>query len=450
MMSTRNEAFNKLRSQGVVQPWEEYDDYPINEVPLGAFKQLPTLNVWGTKPFNFWDYATNKFADFITIAPDNPFVGKVRQNLVGKYYGSDNTFRQGNDDVANGIMAILLTTATGLGLGAAAKALATEGFAAIPGVLASIAGAKGGQVALDKVTEKLTGRTWTQHVADAGLNNYNQMLFQPGAWGGSYAASKLVNGLITNGVQQVFNQIPRETITPNGPRTIQAGESVTEVMPSRTIGYQQFPQGSFNYSARYTTNGGSGVNSGTGLPYGAYGQVRRMGDFIGSNKTGTTFTDTYYNPMLPMSPVSGYMSPWFNVAPTPPRPVSSETLVYKPDIRYEEYTPYGDPFLEWFGGMKGTDKENTIQYWNGSPYSTFKSGPYFISWSNISDPRFERRRVGDNEGWVVPDSTTVVRSASPRDEVNQLTSGVPDEAKRSDEKIKGFKIGGKLIKKRRK
>lgn len=437
-MGIIEEKLRQLNGPNVQVPWKVDDTYPFDQVPQSEFYDLPEFVKTVPAPFNFFDYIANQANNWWEQeSATNPIWGERRRDIVGKYYDTNNSFRQGNDDVANTIMSIVLTTATGLGLGSVAKTLMTQGVKALPGVLAAIAGAKGGQEALDAVTQEMTGRTWTEHLDDAGLSDYNQALFQPGAWGGSYAASKAVNGLIMNGPQWVANQIPRTTITPKGPIEVQPGE-VVDVVTGRPISFSQTPQGVSVYKGNWTTKtGAQGSSSGqpnrvqvsNSIPGGV--QRRVMLDINGVPGNNVT-TYNYYNPYASMSGVPGYMLPWFTTVPLETPPFTPPEY----NFRYEEYTPYDDPFLNWFGEQKGTDTENTIQYWNGEN-SSWPAGPYWISWSTNGDPKSERRRVGDQQGYVIPDSSSYKRTETPRDEVNVLYPGVPDNAKRSNEKIRG-------------
>lgn len=349
-------------------------------------------------------------------------------------------------------MEIVLTTATGLGLGNMAKTIAQQGIKALPQLLAAIGGAAGGQAALDKVTKQITGRTWTEHIHDGGLNNYNTALFQPGAWGGSYAASKLIDGLINNGVSQIVNQIPRTTITPNGVKTIYPGEIVTEGITTYPVNRGSVYQGSYTTKTGGSRGNSAGQSNGIRYSQGnkSYkipgGIQRRIFSDVNSKTFPGGYEElTYYNPLIPISPTSGYMLPWFNT----PNPKYIPTPPYTPqnDYRYEEFTNFRDSFYDWFGSMKGTNKEGTIQYWNGEN-SSFGPGSYKIIWGGKSDPKIRRRRVGDTSGSVVRDSTTYDKKQT-TEQVNKLSGGVPNEAVRTEEKIRGFNIGGKLISKRK-
>lgn len=107
------------------------------------------------------------------------------------------------------------------------------------------------------------------------------------------------------------------------------------------------------------------------------------------------------------------------------------------DFRLEEIRSYDDPFLEWYSKQP----EGTIQSYSGDP--NHEAGLYIIQRTK-ADPQSTVRLIGDNQGYIVPDSTEIHYNTSAQPQVNILPGGVPVEAVRSTEKITGYKTGGKL------
>ncbi len=149
-----------------------------------------------------------------------------------------------------------------------------------------------------------------------------------------------------------------------------------------------------------------------------------MSDRI-SGRNGGSQSFTFGQTPYLTSPWSGWL-PWLGNQYVPP-------VVEAPveDFRLEEFRPYEDPFLKWFAKQP----EGTTQYYSGD--QVHKAGPYLIKRTK-ADPKSTVRLVGDNQGFVVPDSTTIRYNTTAKPQVNVLSGGVPEEAVRSTEKITGY------------
>lgn len=376
---------------------------------------------------------------------NNPIFGKRRQRLVAEHYGSNNPFRQGNDIVANAIIDTGLTAVTGMGAGNLVRSVVTQGVKALPALAATFGGAAAGQQVFDAAVKGATGVSWDGHLARAGMDPYGRVLFVPGAWAGSYGAGQATNAVVTNARPWLENSFPRLTITPEGPVTLQPGETLT--LNGRPVGYQNAGQGNFGYQGRFTTKSGGGgsaagqsgrvqTSQGNGsqrIPGGV--QNRVMSSRVAGRSGGAQTFSFNMTPFPAVTPWSGWL-PWFSepyVLPVAP------TVVEVPveDFRLEEIRSYEDPFLKWYAKQP----EGTIQTYSGDP--VHKAGQYVIKRTK-PDPRSTVRLVGDNQGFVVPDSTTIQYNTTALPQVTVLPGGVPAEAVRSNEKITGYKIGGKL------
>ncbi len=443
-MSVSNQL-RQLNGNNVIIPWQVDDNYPIEDVPNSEFIELPTLNVIDNAPFNLGRYLKNRIDQFIEQETQtNPIFGARRISSVANHYDQSNPFKQGNDDVANIIMSIVLTAATGVGIANAGKILMQQGVQALPQLLAALGGAAGGQKALDYASQKLTGRTWTEHMNNAGLNQYNQALFQPGAWGGSYAASRLVDGLINNGFNYIANEIGRSTITPEGSITIQPGEVVNVPIYSRPIGYNQSNQGQTLYTSSYTTPTGirgsaSGQSNRVQMPQfrrqGSFGIQRRvMSDMNGRTFVGQPEITTFINPQVPMFSTQGMMLPWFNYTELS-LPELDSIPIPERNYRYEVLSNEHLPFLQWFEKQP----RGTTQYYLGD--DVHKAGYYPIILGG-TDPN-GIRQVADQQGLEIPDSASSVDYVGDR-QINILKGGVPEEAVRGEQII--FKKGGRFNK----
>lgn len=376
--------------------------------------------------------------DFIE---NDPIFGKRRQKLVGEHYGPDNPFRQGNDLVANAIINGGLTATTGVGAGNILKSLVTQGVKSIPALAAAIGGAAAGQQVFDAAVEGATGASWDEHLARAGMDPYGRALFVPGAWVGSYGAGKATNAIVNNARPWFENSLPRLTITPEGSVTLQPGESLT--LNGRPVGFQNAGQGNFGYQNRFTTKSGGGrgsaagqsgrVQTSQGVPGGV--QNRVMSDRVSGRSGGSQTFSFNITPFSAFTPWSGWL-PWLGEQYVPPviTPPVEEPVE---DFRLEEIRSYEDPFLKWYAKQP----EGTVQTYSGDPIH--KAGQYVIRRTK-SDPKSTVRLVGDNQGFVVPDSTTIRYNITALPQVNVLQGGVPEEAIRSEEKITGYKFGGKF------
>lgn len=381
---------------------------------------------------------------------NDPIFGKRRQRLVAKHYGPDNPFRQGNDLVANAIIDAGLTAMTGVGVGNLVKSVATQGVKALPALAATVGGAAVGQQAFDTAVEGATGASWDEHLTRAGMDPYGRALFAPGAWAGSYGAGKVTNAVVNNARPWMENSLPRLTMTPQGPVMLQPGQSLT--LSGRPVGFQNAGQGNFGYQARFTTKSGGGRGSAAGqsgrvqtsqgngnqrIPGGV--QNRVMSDIV-PGRNGGTQTFSFEPTLFPTTPPWSGWLPWMGEQYVPPVPVVAPPVEAPvEDFRLEEIRPYEDPFLKWYAKQP----EGTTQTYSGDPIH--KAGQYVIRRTK-ADPRSTVRLVGDNQGFVVPDSTTIQYNTSAQPQVNILPGGVPAEATRSTEKITGYKIGGKLYK----
>lgn len=411
--------------------------------------QLPEVTV--TAPKVDKRSALGKIAD--DFIANDPIFGKRRQKVVGEHYGEDNPFRQGNDMVANAIANTALTAATGMGVYNLGASLITQGARGIIPLAATIGGAAVGQQAFDQAIEGATGKTWDEHLARGGMDDYGRALFKPGAWAGSYGAGKAANAVlngIPNAKPWLENTLPRMTMTSEGAVELQPGQTLT--LSGRPVGFQNSGQGNFGYQSRFTTKTGGGRGSAAGqkgrvqtsqgnggrrVPGGV--QERVMGDRrVGKGgANGETYTNPFseYTPGLPWS---GWL-PWAGkqYVPTITPPPEEPPKLNVPEFRLEEFKPYEDPFLKWYAKQP----EGTTQTYQGD--KVHRAGPYLIKRTN-PDPISTVRLVGDQQGFVVPDSTTVRYNTQIAPQVNVLQGGVPAEATRSKEKITGYKIGGKL------
>lgn len=397
--------------------------------------------------------ALGKIADDFIM--NDPVFGQRRQQAVAEHYDESNPFRQGNDLVANAITNAALTAMTGAGVYNLGTSLIANGARGLFPLAATIGGAYAGNEAFDSAVEGATGVPWDQHLAMAGMDEYGRTLFKPGAWAGSYGAGKLTNGVLTgaqNARAWFENNMPRMAVTPEGVVEVAPGQQVT--LTGRPVSYQQASQGNTGYQGRYTTKTGGSRGSSAGqngrVQSGqSYGQASRgvqervMGS-TGKVKDGSasmTFTNPF-TPYTPPSPWSGWL-PWGGttyVPPTAPPPEEPPVVAPKPETRLEEYRPYNDPFLKWYA----LQPEGTTQYYPGD--QVHKAGPYVIIRTK-ADPKSTVRLVGDSQGWVVPDSTSIRYNVAIPPQVNELPGGVPAEAERSKEKITGYRRGGKLIRK---
>lgn len=412
--------------------------------------QLPEITV--TAPKVDKRSSLGKIADDFTM--NDPVFGKRRQKLVGEKYGEDNPFRQGNDMVANAVANTALTAITGAGVYNLAKSVVPLGIKALPQLAATVAGATLGEQAFDQAIEGATGKSWDEHLARGGMDEYGRTLFKPGAWAGSYGAGKATNAVMTAGLRNVKpwleNTLPRTTITSEGAVELAPGQSLS--LSGRPVGFQNSGQGNFGYQARFTTKTGGGRGSAAGqkgrvqtsqgnrgqrVPGGV--QERVMSDTrVGKGGLNGESYSNEFSLYVQATPWSGWL-PWGGnkyvppVAPPPEEPLKLNV----PEFRLEEFKPYEDPFLKWFAKQP----EGTTQTYSGDPIH--KAGPYLIKRVN-PDPISTVRLVGDQQGFVVPDSTTIRYNTKIAPQVNVLPGGIPAEVQRSTEKITGYRRGGEI------
>lgn len=400
--------------------------------PKGSEKnpiQLKEVVVTAKKPVKEKGSVQGVLDNFVE---NDPIFGKRRQRLVAQHYGSDNPFRQGNDLVANAIIDAGLTALTGVGAGNLVRSVATQGVKTIPALAATVGGAYAGQTAFNAAVEGTTGASWDEHLAIAGMDPYGRTLFAPGAWVGSAAAGKATNAVVNNARPWLENSLPRLTMTPEGSIMLEPGQSLT--LSGRPVGFQNSGQGNFGYQARFTTkSGGRGSAAGQsgrvqtssqGVTEGV--QNRVMNDRVtgrGGSSKSFTFNTT---PFTSNTPWSGWIGAQYAQPMAPP-------IMQPPveDFRLEEIRPYEDPFLKWYAKQP----EGTIQRYSGD--QIHKAGSYVISRTK-ADPKSSVRLIGDSQGFIVPDSTTVHYNTTAIPQVNVLPGGVPMEATRSKEKITGY------------
>lgn len=318
--------------------------------------------------------------------------------------------------VANAITDVALTAMTGMGVGNLVKSVAAQGAKSIIPLAATVGGAAVGQQAFDQAVEGATGKTWDEHLARGGMDNYGRALFKPGAWAGSYGAGKAANAMM-NGIQNVKpwleNSLPRMTMTSEGAVELQPGQTLT--LSGRPVGFQNAGQGNFGYQSRFTTKTGGGRGSAAGqkgrvqtsqgnggrrVPGGV--QERVMGDRrVGKGGANVETYTNQFSDYTPGTPWSGWL-PWGGkqYVPTITPPPEEPPKLNVPEFRLEEFKPYDDPFLKEYAKHK--DGETFL--YSGDP--NHKKGWYFVK-RTVADPVSTVRLVGDNKGFVVPDSTTV-------------------------------------------
>ena len=380
-------------------------------------------------PFN-WGFTLNNIVDNINsswnrvkkdFTEEDPIFGNRRRVLVDRYYNSDNPFRQGNDQVARWVTNL----AALYGVGKALPALYGSLSAATPGELAagligSAAGGYAGGKLFDWATNATSGKNWGQFVDETGAPSW-MAYTQPGSMVGGVVGGNVATGIYNNAYPWFANQTAMNT--PNG--TVAPGQSVTLNLKPAPYAQGGGPAGQFNYRASYTTGNGSTA----GQP--AYSRVRlgtrpsiNTGEqyrVVGSNVPlkagqGAESSVTYSNPYLPFNDTWGIPMPW--LYPTPIEyPVVPPVIppVVEPDYRYEFIVDPHEAFGRWWQQQDS----GTVQYYEGDPYH--KSGLYKIGF----DPNYSTkyiRGVANNNGYVVPDSQTIITPAPTG--INELEGGV--------------------------
>lgn len=125
-----------------------------------------------------------------------------------------------------------------------------------------------------------------------------------------------------------------------------------------------------------------------------------MSDRIAGRSGGAQTFSFDMTPFPAVAPWSGWL-PWIGEQYVPPvAPMVPPVEAPVEDFRLEEIRPYEDPFLKWYAKQP----EGTTQTYSGDPIH--KAGQYVIRRTK-PDPRSTVRLVGDNQGFVVPDSTTI-------------------------------------------
>ena len=341
------------------------------------------------------------------------------------------TMREGQDIAGN--TAIMLFTypqlvgslVNGFGEAAAANTLLpyTGRF------LASAIGAGFGGYAFDKAVYDATGKSFTQALTDNGVWHVNAPMLNAGAWFGSGLASKVAGNypaiassanrmaITPEGAVMVK---PGETITINNVKGIPGGNKVSATGYSYQRGFGSNHRGSFG-NHRVASDGGV-RNQGKTTGYG-YEPYSETGVRTGKGQDFFEYTNEppiYNNPAV-------YLPAGFQMQNGPYSGSLPEVTVIGDVPRYEEYSGAQSPWELWYG----IQPEGTKQLYLGSD----RPGIYLIDRSG--NVQTERRRVGNSQGWVAPDSTTYrYVTVSPRDEVNKLVGRMdPNAAISKVEKI---------------
>ena len=400
----------------------------------GVEVTVPQLSFWEKQKRSL----ANQWADF---QKNNPIFGSTRREVAQKYANTD--FRKASDDVANAIFDLFLLASSVGPATKIGKALASK---ELPQILAklgiSFAGAELGAMTFDELYKQITGKSYYEAADEMGLWDINKGLTNPGGWMGGYAASYTADAFPTmvKNVRPWFEgQFPRYAWTPEGVIELQPGESYTPRLPES--------QNTFVYKNRFTTKtGGAGSSSGQkgrvqrtgqGATSGVQERVMQDTKTTKRGKKGKTVTNEVEFAPYNLEPVVVPNVTWYNVPQEVP-PVVIVPPTPQPDYRLEEYKPYEDPFLKWFAQQP----RGTTQYYEGD--EVHAPGWYLIKLAK-ADPKSTTRVVGDSEGYIIPDSTSIQYNVVVPEQINMLEGGVPAEAKRSNEKITGYKIGGKLI-----
>lgn len=260
------------------------------------------------------------------------------------------------------------------------------------------------------------------------MSPYNQVLSNPGGWGGSYLGSYVTGNAIANFRPYLYNTNSRVAITPDGPIILEPGESY--VINGRPVSYQIGRQGQTGYQARSTSkpSGARGSSSGQGghsvtsigtkvVSRGLSNRTMRDVQIGGSGTRGSINFET-----VPYRYVSGVALPFGNW----------HTPLVVPDegYRYEQYTNPDDAFIEWYKKQP----EGTVQEYVGDEYHP--KGQYTIQRIN-PDPQRTVRRVGNEEGYVARDSTTIIPQRL-TEEINRLQGAVDPRAVILPVKLNGF------------
>lgn len=360
---------------------------------------------------------------------------KSHKNAASTKTGRDvlNAFKEANDITGNAVLSIAMTPAM-LKNAATIGNLLTSGQ--IGTVASGIVGSVAGATALEKSVEKATGKPYSEHMRDAGMNSFNTMITHPGAFLGGTIGSGMYSGVKNNmysgtqGVRQVYG--------PQGPVVVEPGQTYT-FKTSTPTGY--------SYTGNYTgVKSGTGRGQGNGWTVSSGGRTQGKSTSYGRStnvetKAGKQISeDIYSNPILPFVPVSTMWTPIPTVLPEDTVSQYKLFIVTSPEsgYRYQEIRPDEEfeRWKKWYGGQK--ENEGTVQTYPET------GKPYYIDYSgeNFSKGTY---RVGDENGYVVPDSTRTFKTNSPINyNLKQVQGAVPSEAKRSNENL-FYRNGGKLI-----
>lgn len=419
--------------EGQERPWEdvlrENPDYQIytdiNGRPL-TYKEFQQLG--GDKIIPKTDkQIQSDWRNMFIPAYDNPIFGQrrvdnynkaskraeIKKNLGLPSYLD--TMREGQDIAANTAFALFTypqligQIANGVGEAYAAGELLpyTGRF------LAGAVGAGAGGYAFDKAVYNATGKSFTQALTDNGVWHINAPMLNAGSWAGSGLASKVAGNF-----PAVFSGADRMTITPEGPVMVKPGETVIinnvkgipggNTVSATGYSYQRsFGKPHSGSFGNHKVSSGGGVrNQGKTTGYG-YEPYSETGVRTGKGQDFFEYTNEfpiYDNPAIYLP--AGFLmknGPYYGSFP--------EVTVMGDVPRYEEYSGAKSPWELWYA----VQPEGTVQTYTGAD----RPGVYLINRSG--NMQTERRRVGNSQGWVAPDSTTYQYvTVSPRDEVNRL------------------------------
>ena len=368
-----------------------------------------------------------------TPAYDNPILGERRvknYNRASKRAEKKkdmglpsylDTMREGQDIAANAAITLFAYPALAGQLynGATAAYSAGRLLPYTAQLAAGTGGALAGGYAFDKAVYDATGTSFTQAAMNNGMWDSNAILLNPGSWAGSGFASKLIG----NTSNFVANQ-PRMTITPKGAVTIQPGETVYVDNVQGIPGGNRVSANGSTYKAGFgskhggsygnhrVSSGGRGRNGKSTYGYNPYSEVKGTSSNISDVGAYTNAAPLVNNPAI-------YLPAGFAMQNGPYRGSFPEVTILGNVPRYEEYSGAKSPWELWYG----LQPEGTVQQYTGSD----RPGSYLIDRSG--NVQTERRRVGNSQGWVAPDSTTYQYvTVPPRNEVNRLVGRMDPNA----------------------
>ena len=317
-------------------------------------------------------------------------------------------FTEGGDVAGNAVMATVTAPAVAsAGIGAL-NLLASGQYA--PFVTGILGSALGGAV-VEQGTHAVTGKTFHDHMTDAGMWDYNAYIANPGSWAGGYYGSKLGYGIKNAALS---TPATRMTVTPNGMIEVPANDMVviTETPTAVRTGSAKAPV----YAAKNTNrvyNGGISTNKGSYHPQtyasrvgvSSYQPAYKGKDniLVYANNTGYPMPINWPATIIPPIPVADPSTP----PATPPAEHPVPRLIPRPTIRVQEKTFTTAPFVKWFSKQP----EGTYQWYDSIPGDPHKTGIYEIR-RTVEDPIVIRRRVGtdpqhtNGKSVVANDSTT--------------------------------------------